>query len=264
MKKVIKALFACTLAACAGGVDLEDDVVIGEPILGQATQAIFMPSNYGIEQNSGGAERCSPPWAGGECWVPDNTGSNVNIKIYLDTTVAHGTDAKCEPFFQTVIASVASTFVTRMQNLGLTASVTTDNAQANVFVQCGALGGRFGKTKMVGSETHTTVNGTLVQVGSQRIIIDQNAIVNTPCWGTGDTNKWSNFTKNVTNHEFYHVAGVGHEPSPGGGGITLMDPGYDGAAAKAACTGVMFAKSADEQNIDCYNATSGTGDRCAD
>jgi hypothetical protein len=264
MRTIIRVLFALVLASCAGGVDLEEDAIIAEPILGTATQAIFMPTSYGIEENSAAQERCVPPWAGGQCWVPDNTGSNVNIKIYLDTNAAHGANPKCEPFFQTVIASAAATFVTRMQNLGLTASITTDSTQANTFIQCATNDHAFGHTQMAGSETHTTVNGTLVQSGTRRIFIDQDAIVATPCWATGDFNKASNFTKNATTHELYHVVGVGHEPQPGGGGITLMDPGYDGAANKAACTGVMFAKPADEANIDCYNATSGTGDRCAD
>lgn len=256
MNNLIKALFFALIFACGAP---GEDIAPSENI-GTIEQPIFMPSAYGFEDGNN-APRCIPPWDGGHCWVPDNTGDNVKLLYWID-------DASCTHFNGFFKDRIHETFLivqSKLRAQGLVVELMGTKLEAKYTIKCGTnASGSLGRFAPVSQQIISTVNGDLVQFGSGTVTIDQSQIEATPCFQTSTLQKQVDFSDNVIQHEMWHVAGIGHENKPGGNGITVMDPFYDGATNKASCTGFMNLKTTDLAAIDCYNATSGTGDRCAD
>lgn len=250
MNKLIFIALVAALFGCAG-----TDTGTPKEQLGTAKEPIFMPSQYGIE-GGGFGPRCIPPWDNGQCWVPDNTGSNVVLRFWVN-------DASCGADLAGKVHAALNKFVNNMNSLGLQAFIMTAKLDARYFIQCANNNpGVLAHFVPISQETHSTVNGTLVQHGSGNIFIDGAQITATPCWQQGAITQHNAFMDNITSHELYHVAGSGHETS--GTGARLMDPAYSGALNTNACQVFLDPTPADIAAIDCYNATSGTGDRCAD
>lgn len=249
------ALFALVLLAACGAPGTE---IAPTEDIGTAAKPVFMPVKYGFEGGDG--ERCSPPWQGGICWVPDNTGDNVFIRVWID-------DASCTDFngfFKDRIHHAFDIVRAKVVAQGIQMELMPTKLDARFVVKCGTNATAYGRFSPVSTEPINTVNGTLAQYGSGTTTIDQAKIEATACFSTGTLQKQVDFSENVIQHEFWHILGIGHEKSPGGNGITLMDPTYDGSVNKATCTGFVNLNNSDLAAIDCYNATSGTGDRCAD
>lgn len=241
------AIVPAVLLACSATENAEKVEV------GSIAQPIFMPNNYGLE-GDGNAFRCSPPWGGSQCWVPDNTGNNVFLRFFID-------DASCNTFYKDRIHAAYNLFATHMVSLGLQVALVA-KIDSHYIIKCGTNSpGVMGHFSPVSQEVVHTSFGDLVQHGSGNTTIDMAIINATSCMQQGTFTNQQNFIRNLVTHELYHIAGIGHEVS---GFSELMSVGYTGALNTPPCTQLLSAKPADDAAIDCYNATSGTTDRCAD
>lgn len=229
--------------------------------LGTAEQAIYMPTLYGGELSNGAGEtRCSPPWTGaGQCWVPDT----LTWKVWVDT-------GNCSQFFADRINEQFLWWETFLENRGWAVSKATNlevvQNKYNLRILCSVTYTNFGKTNLLAEETHSTPHGTLVQYDFATVYINDYQVITSPAWGSAPLNKQVNFSSNVIRHELMHVSGIGHE-TYASGGLSLMDQTYGAAVGdlnKGVWTGIVFPTTGDADRIDCYNPTSGTGDRCAD
>jgi hypothetical protein len=118
----------------------------------------------------------------------------------------------------------------------------------------------------VASETHSHANGQVAQYKGGTVYIDDWKIANDNDFWTAPLTKQINFAYNVALHELAHVGGIGHD-DVNDGGKDLMDGSFGMAATDVANKSVWNIKwnlGIILDPLDCYNATSGTGDRCAD
>lgn len=247
---------AIALTACAGG---PAEYPEAEPEIGTVQQAIHLPVRFGFEQN--GMERCSPPWTGGRCWVPDNSGGLVHLRY----NIIESSCTKYGGFMKDRIRESLQALERRVEGAGgvLVSEVESGDA---VNVRCGHVSGwnHPYKVELVASDEHYTHWGILTQFYKGTITIDEDEIYNYFGFRFGTLDNQVNISRNATAQALYVAAGIGYD-IPGTGG--LMDPYFPddySYAEYGVWKWVLNPKSSDIKALDCYNPASGDEDRCWD
>ena len=252
-----KILLFTILTGCAAADEIE---IAPQENIGTLEQPIYMPVGFGSE--GGGAKtRCDDSWSNGQCWVPDNTnGAYVDLSLTVDLNCTGYSG-----FMNDRLLEALARWQPWMESRGVNADVAFGACGLGYCLKCGDLpGSAAGRFSPVSDESHSTPRGTLHQYASGNIIIDEYSIYQYP-FDVAPLQKQVNVSINLIVHELMHLAGIGHDAT---GRLALMSQGVcyglSTCLSEAPWNQLLPATAADLNAIDCYNASSGTGDRCAD
>lgn len=228
--------------------------------IGTSRQGLFMPSGYGAECSGDGA-RCSPPWQASTCCVPDSR----KIGYYFGEATCPSTD-NIRSTIKNALVKASDILV----SLGWESSVLVDSTLTSAlpghWVRCAAIPGQaLGALDIdaLTSDDHTTQYGTLEQFKSPKIRIDIADIIDNPVWINGTALQRKNYLNNITIHEAFHAAGLGHVPiTTAATGQTLMEYGCYGNVFNDCQNKSLSPTTTERSMIDCYNETSGTNPNC--
>jgi hypothetical protein len=229
--------------------------------LGTLEQAIYMPIGYGQSAIKG--MRCTTPFQGGECTVPDVRAVHMWFK-----------PSTCGIYEAAVVVDSLLWFEAQLDWNGWAHTLYTQDTfpwpiqqghpitpVGSLIIKCGtSVPGSLAEVAISDFDNHSTQYGTLKQYRHSTLTFGTDAIEKYTSFTLGDANAkfWS--LANIMRHELGHQMGLGHTGShiP----AQLLDNTWPLLPGSPATLGPLELLTEEQDMIWCYNPNSGTGDAC--
>lgn len=251
------------------------DPVVDNPTLEEnfawdgTVDKIYIEGNYGFEVD---ATKCSPPWSGGVCGVPDLRTFSIGVHQYTCSA----------QLFKDQILDAANWARDTANANGWNISVhvyITGPAPGQTFdlsdpfdIRCTTSNGevpegRVGRTDCSENidhllDCHDTQFGRVCQYRNCNIAIHEPRIKASSGYQNSATTNTQRgfFVENTCRHEFGHALGFGHcDNCPG----ILMQPAVSvGLPLQSVWTELKTLTQTEKHQMDCYKETSGTTSNC--
>lgn len=248
------------LAGCSGEFTEEGtEPVLDRYVLGKSEQAIYVPAGYGTEDDQ---SACDNNWSGGFCDAPDFRA--ISLAVMTST---------CDNEFDTYLKNTAERYRKFLVGAGwkvlwqenATPNVPGDNIVLSIGCDASTSGPELAVTEVnttpvpFGSyECHEDSLGDFCQFQAARIKIFHNRIKAHSGWAGATATKRDNFVTNISQHELYHGAGLGHDLSAALGS-KLMAVGAPTTGSSSNFWTIKLAPTSDQaKQLACYNPASGT------
>jgi hypothetical protein len=234
--------------------------------LGTLEQPIYIEGNYGFEVDG---TKCSPPWSGGTCGVPDIRQFSIGVHQYTCPT----------QLFKDQILDAANHARDVANANGWSIEVhtyTTGPEPGHNFdlsdpfdIRCTTSGanvpaGRAGRSDCSENidhilDCHDTQFGQLCQYRNCNVFVRNDFITNSSGWAVATNAQRGIVVENVGRHEMGHALGFGHSTATDDlmfSSISLNAPLTND------WTGLQTYTTTEKHQLDCYRETSGTTTNC--